>query len=337
MILLSSMPEKDLAMSGPDAFFHYLPVNEETMSEVLYVTGAGRATIGPDEKYPPSGHPALYQFEWLRGRTLPEYQLLLITGGSGEFESEATGHVQVHDPTLLALFPGVWHRYRPTPSIGWTERWFSFNGEVIQQLLASGHFGPRNAVSHPKVADRLAEAFDELLDGVRDRSVSNSFRLSFQALRIISEAVAQQIESPQESHDVADRLAAHRDDPVVQRALEIIWTHSPFPTSVNDIARQLPVTRRTLDRRFAEATGHSVLEEINSCRLSRAKRLLQETDLPVKSVAHLAGFSSTERMRVLFVEREGVSPVSYRKRMTESRVRRGEIDPHVSEMRENRL
>jgi transcriptional regulator GlxA family with amidase domain len=47
--------------------------------------------------------------------------------------------------------------------------------------------------------------------------------------------------------------------------------------------------------------------------LSRAKRLLEETDEPVKTVAHLAGFSSTERMRVLFVEREGKSPTEYRK------------------------
>jgi transcriptional regulator GlxA family with amidase domain len=60
--------------------------------------------------------------------------------------------------------------------------------------------------------------------------------------------------------------------------------------------------------------GHSVLEEINTCRLTRAKRLLEETELPVKSVAHLAGFSSGERMRVLFVEREGMNPTEYRKK-----------------------
>ena len=109
----------------------------------------------------------------------------------------------------------------------------------------------------------------------------------------------------------------HVDDALVQKALEIIWSPSERPLSVADIARQLPVTRRTLDRRFAEATGHSVLEEINACRLSRAKRLLTETDLPVKNVARKAGFSSTERMRVLFVERVGVSPTEYRKRFGE--------------------
>src|SRR4029079_16594556 len=109
------------------------------------------------------------------------------------------------------------------------------------------------------------------------------------------------------------RASSQSDDPIVQRAMELIWTHSNHPMSVSDIARQLPVTRRTLDRRFVEATGHSVPDEINACRLSRAKRLLSETDLPVKTVARLAGFSSTERLRVTFVEREGISPTGFRK------------------------
>src|SRR6185312_10747476 len=137
---------------------------------------------------------------------------------------------------------------------------------------------------------------------------------AFQALRIISDTVAQRVEDAVDSGGVVRcRSSLNRDDPIVHRAMEIIWTHGNCPMSVSDIARQLPVTRRTLDRRFVESTGRSVLEEINACRLSRAKRLLTETDLPVKTVAHLAGFNSTERMRVLFVEREGTSPTSYRK------------------------
>ena len=144
--------------------------------------------------------------------------------------------------------------------------------------------------------------------------------LAFQALRIISDAVAQQVEDAIDSGKVPmSRVGSRLEDPIVQRAMEMIWTHSHCPMSVSDIARQLPVTRRTLDRRFMEATGHSVLEEINTCRLSRAKRLLSETELPVKTVAHLAGFNSTERMRVLFVEREGTSPTAYRKRAAETR------------------
>jgi AraC-like DNA-binding protein len=316
MIVLQSTLRKDHAMCRLSAFFRYFPVTEETMSCGMYVTGAGRATVHPGDKYPPSGHPTLYQFDWLRGRTLPEFQLMLISDGAGEFESRATGHLQFEEGALILIFPGVWHRYRPSPAVGWTERWFTFNGETLNRLFDIGPFGPKHAVTSPRDAGELAAQFDEMLDQVCDRSVTHPAVLAFQAMRIISEVVVQQVEDAAGAGEIANaRTGRHRSDPVVERALEIIWTHSPQPMSVTDIARQLPVTRRTLDRRFMEATGHSVLEEINACRLSRAKRLLTETELPVKTVAHLAGFNSTERMRVVFVEREGISPTSYRKRM----------------------
>lgn len=102
------------------------------------------------------------------------------------------------------------------------------------------------------------------------------------------------------------------DDPIVIRALDLIWSDQQRMLTVSDVADRLPVTRRTLDRRFAELVGHSVLEEILVARMSRATRLLRETDLPIKTVAHLAGFSSTERMRVAFTERLGLAPSAYR-------------------------
>jgi AraC-like DNA-binding protein len=309
------------ATCGPDAFFHYLSVNEATMTWGMYVTGLGRAKINSGDRYPPSGHPVLYQFDWARGRTLPEFQLVLLTDGAGEFESEATGHVRLEGPTLLFLFPGVWHRYRPDPKIGWDERWIAFNGEMLHRLFDVALFGPRLAVSKPHDPRSLTARWDQMIAAVRGNAVGHPAVLTFQALAMISDVVSHKIEDALSlgvvPADVGSR--SRLDDPVVQRALDLIWTHSHFPMSVSDIARQLPVTRRTLDRRFVEATGHSVLDEINACRLSRAKRLLAETELPVKTVARLAGFSSTERLRVTFVEREGTSPTIFRKRMMDSR------------------
>jgi AraC-like DNA-binding protein len=322
-------------MAGQDTFFHYLPVDEETMKWGLYVTGAGRATIRPGEPYPPSGHPALYQFDWMRGRTLPEFQLLLISEGAGEFDSAPTGNVQFRDSALLFLFPGVWHRYRPLPRVGWTERWISFNGDVLHRLFDPRSFGPKFAVSTPEDGPRLVAEFDKLLEAVHTHRVQHPMVLTFQALKLISAAAAGRIADALDAGDVPanHRSYASVSDPIVERAMELIWTHSHYPMSVSDIARQLPVTRRTLDRRFADAVGHSVLEEINTCRLSRAKRLLAETDLPVKSVARLAGFSSTERMRVVFIDREGVSPSRFRARRLEARHASGGVgDRRVGEM-----
>ena len=307
-------------MGGQDTFFHYLPVTDQTMKWGLYVTGAGRCTVQPGERYPQSGHPALYQFDWVRGRTLPEFQMVFMTEGAGEFESEATGNVQFEGAALIFLFPGVWHRYRPVLDVGWNERWISFNGELLHRLFDVALFGPKLAIAKPSNVDQLADQFDRILDTVQRHAVRHPAVLTFQVLEIISDAISHRLEDALHTGAMpTDDSTSYLEDPVVQKALELIWTHSHYPMSVSDIARRLPVTRRTLDRRFVEATGHSVLEEINACRLSRAKRLLTETDLPVKTVAHLAGFSSTERMRVVFVEREGVSPTTFRRQSTQGR------------------
>jgi AraC-like DNA-binding protein len=320
MILLQSTADKVQAMAAQDAFFQYLPVDEKTTSCGMYVTGAGRAVIRPGDKYPPYGQPTLYHCDWLRGRTLPEYQLIFITEGAGEFESHATGHVEINGPTLIFLFPGVWHRLRPAADVGWTERWISFNGELVPKLFAIGSFDPSLAVTRPHDPNRLAMDYDCVLDALRGHLNREPAVLTFHLLRTFADAVAQRLDDSMKSSKPENLKAPVKlSDPIVEKALEIIWSHSQHPLSVGDIARQLPVTRRTLDRRFVEATGHSVLEEINACRFSRAKRLLEETDEPVKTVAHLAGFSSTERMRVLFVEREGKSPSEYRKSFWQTR------------------
>ncbi len=239
---------------------------------------------------------------------------MFISDGAGEFESQATTRVEIDGPTLIFLFPGVWHRLRPLPDVGWTERWISFNGELVPRLFAIGSFDPNLAVARPHDPNRLAANYDYVLDTLREQRAREPAVLTFHLLRTFADAVAQRLDDSLKSRSMQNQSAGTKvSDPIVQKALEIIWSHCQHPLSVGDIARQLPVTRRTLDRRFVEATGRSVLEEINACRLSRAKRLLEETDEPVKTVAHLAGFSSTERMRVLFVEREGKSPSEYRK------------------------
>ena len=74
------------------------------------------------------------------------------------------------------------------------------------------------------------------------------------------------------------------------------------------------MTRRTIARRFHEATGRTVIEEIARCRLSRAKSLLAETNLAVKAIARLSGFPSEDQMRVVFQQQEKCSPSEHRRR-----------------------
>jgi len=101
-------------------------------------------------------------------------------------------------------------------------------------------------------------------------------------------------------------------DTLVADVVDAIWSHSHRQLTVDDLIAPLPSARRTVERRFRKEMGHSIHDEIARCRLRRAKRLLRETDLPVKVVTYLSGFSSEERMRVTFQKQESCSPQSYR-------------------------
>ena len=67
----------------------------------------------------------------------------------------------------------------------------------------------------------------------------------------------------------------------------------------------------------------SILDEINVCRLSRAKRLLSETNLIMKRVAYLSGFSSADRMRLAFLKYANLSPSQYRRKMARRQISLG--------------
>jgi len=138
------MPEKLLgsATMSLSNFYCYLPVDDELMNWGAYVTSVGRVVIPTATRYPPPGHPAIYDFRWQVGRVLPEFAVILITEGRGIFDSKETGHVAFEGPTMILLFPGVWHRYRPDFETGWTERWVCFNGEIAHRLASQKLFDP---------------------------------------------------------------------------------------------------------------------------------------------------------------------------------------------------
>jgi AraC-like DNA-binding protein len=250
---------------------------------------------------------------------LPEFQLILISEGGGFFESGPTGKVGIKADSIILLFPGVWHRYRPDPNTGWTERWISFHGDITHRLTTLEILSPKRAIWQLRETDRFVKDFDRLLGSLDAKHLRNPIELSFRAMSLLAEASVLLGGELLWSRGEGRQRFGNVNDLLVAETLELVWTSSHRVLSVDQLARRLPVTRRTLDRRFRAALGRSVLEEINRCRLSRAKRLLEETVLPLKTIARLAGFTDAERMRVVFLTTEKTTPSAFRKRLRSHR------------------
>ncbi|MFC1597498.1 substrate-binding domain-containing protein [Planctomycetota bacterium] len=103
------------------------------------------------------------------------------------------------------------------------------------------------------------------------------------------------------------------EDENVLAALEYIRRHAWDQMRVTDLAHDVAVGRRLLERRFRSILGRSVLEEINRVRVERARELLTDTHLPITAVAAQSGFPSARRLDVVFGKLTGLSPTAYRR------------------------
>ena len=72
-------------------YYKYLPVSQEDENWGLHVLNAGYNRIPAAQLYPPQDHPSHHYFNWEKGRTFDEYQLIYISNGEGLFESACCG------------------------------------------------------------------------------------------------------------------------------------------------------------------------------------------------------------------------------------------------------
>ncbi len=292
--------------------YHYLPIIDACIDWDVYLTGIGVATIPPNSQYPPNGHPDMYDFQWNRGRVLPEYQIIFISQGRGVFESCATGKVEVNAGNIIILFPELWHRYKPVKEIGWRENWIGLNGEFLYRLTMRKLINPQNAILTLPDSGQIINAYSRIWNTLHSLQMNNSFILSAYAMEILALAI--------DAAHPADGKPAYIEatnnqvikDRIATEALQYIWSHSHRNTSVDDVVNQLPVTRRTLERKFSRSLGHSIGAEITRCRIERAKRLLIHTSLPIGHIALAVGFSGSDRLSKVFQKQLQTTPGKFR-------------------------
>jgi transcriptional regulator GlxA family with amidase domain len=104
----------------------------------------------------------------------------------------------------------------------------------------------------------------------------------------------------------------------IQRAQD--WVHDNFRVhlSVHSLAQQAGIGDRTFARLFRTETGMTPADFVEATRVEAARRLLEETDLPLQRVAPACGFSTPQALRRAFHRRLGILPAKYRVRFHSS-------------------
>ena len=285
-----------------------LPVSEQMHSWECFVTTVGDAVYAPGEPYPHRAHPTVYDFDWRSGRVLPEYQIVLITAGAGEYEFRKNETLRCAQGDVFQIVPGQWHRCRPAGKTGWSECWVGLGGEYLNRLRQNGLAFARPRVALGRHYEMVLAAFRNMIEMSRNQVDAGSPLLTSEAFKIMA------LISQASQDEPTGTVALQQRTACLRQALEFIWSHSHRAIRVADVADAAGVTPRGLERLFAAAHRCGVRQEIEWSRFFRAQRLISQTDLPLKEIAYTCGFSDPRRMIEVFHRRGDMTPSDLRTR-----------------------
>ncbi len=106
--------------------------------------------------------------------------------------------------------------------------------------------------------------------------------------------------------------AEKQTEDVVNQVKKYIVENLGGDTSLYNLADQVHFSQEYLLRIFKKKEGVTILQYINDLKLSAAKQLLSEAELPVKEIAEQLGFTSQGYFGRFFRNKTGLTPNAYR-------------------------
>ena len=200
-----------------------------------------------------------------------------------------------------SAYPGPRIAFHPAPSHRtWRHRYIAFRGPLVERWRSDGLFP-----IEPQLApedEEFGPTFDEMLQRSARTDRLDHLRAAhlLEGMLIrLAEARARAGVRPAWLREATQRLGsvATRGD----------------PANYDAVASQLGMAESTLRRRFRQATGLPPHEFVLQARVAEARRLLGETERPIKSIAQELGYRDVYFFSRQFKKLAGVPPAMYRK------------------------
>ncbi|HRK31620.1 MAG TPA: DNA-binding transcriptional regulator [Tepidisphaeraceae bacterium] len=112
------------------------------------------------------------------------------------------------------------------------------------------------------------------------------------------------------SRQSTDLLAI--DDADVAAAVRFIRENACKGIRVDDVLDQVPLSRRSLEKRFRQSLGRLPHAEIRRVQIERVKDLLVTTDYKLERIAEITGFSTAQYLAGLFHRVAKMTPGAWR-------------------------
>jgi len=285
-------------------FFKYLIVGQESKDWGLYLNVAGRSCIQPNMNYPLTNHPSGYYFNFDKGRTLNEYQLIYITEGSGIYET-TNNTFKVTPGTMLIVRKGQWHRYKPDYTTGWTENYIGFDGTIADHFLLQRSVTQQNLSIQIGKHEELIDIYHQIFKLSKDEKPGFQEIASGFVLKLVGHIVAFQKQSNLSSRYVERAIQDLRFD---------MRNNLQGTPELDSYAKKCNVSVDYFRNMFKQYTGLSPHQYHLDLKTMQAKELLLTSSKSIKEISYELGFQSVHYFSRFFKNKVGINAIEFRNR-----------------------
>ncbi|MEM9680331.1 MAG: AraC family transcriptional regulator [Bacteroidota bacterium] len=174
----------------------------------------------------------------------------------------------------------------------------------IKRLLQHAHLG----IAFNK---QTAQYFESLLSNLLGKTALDKLTELWRILDLLGQAKnTRHLASPIYRPALGTRTE-HRID----QACQHIHKNFTRKISLTEMGKIVGMTETSFCRFFKKMTGKSFTDYVNDLKVSRAKKLLIESEGNISAIAYASGFDSMTHFNRIFLKKNGIPPRAYRKKV----------------------
>ncbi len=246
-------------------------------------------------------------------------ELTVILSGNGKYHIEGnTYNVQAGD--VIMCNPGVKHQSleanEKEPIIefvaGFTDFHFTGMPENSITIKDGGYVLRMSSENRQEVKKRCYEMVAEY----EANNLGKYFMMKAQLMQIVLVILREM--QPVTEQQKSCRFESYNKNYVVKKIISYLNENYACKISLDQIAQNLYLSPVYISKLFKEETGESPINYLIKIRLEKAKDMLEkEVQGSVKSVAKNVGYDDVYHFSKLFKKYYGISPLNYRKKVTQ--------------------
>lgn len=234
-------------------------------------------------------------------------EVIFVTAGTGKIQV-ANEKYSVKTGDLVVYPPNAEHKEYTHSKLGMELAFFAVTGLKIPNL-------PNNYLLPPGVCPLIVSGndkgrfdwlFNAVLKEVKNSQVPYSEMMADFYVKILLTEILRK--KGVEENSLVKNAA-------FSEIYDYIYKHYAEINTIDDICNALFITNYYVSHVFKKYTGMAPMQYVTKCRITQAKKLLEETDMTVREISSKCGYDETTNFFRNFKRTEGVTPTEYRQKM----------------------